>query len=46
MDKLWLVIPCYNEEQTVQNVIKAFKMVLPSAIIYVYDNIRFILNIR
>ena len=37
-ERIAVLIPCYNEEQTVQNVIKAFKMVLPSAIIYVYDN--------
>ena len=33
-----VLIPCYNEEQTVYEVVSAFKKVLPKAIIYVYDN--------
>lgn len=33
-----VLIPCYNEEQTIQQVICSFKKALPSAAIYVYDN--------
>ena len=33
-----VLIPCFNEESTVQAVISSFKKVLPSAVIYVYDN--------
>ncbi|WP_456273214.1 glycosyltransferase family 2 protein [Bacillus sp. AK031] len=33
-----VLIPCYNEEQTVGQVIRDFKKELPDATIYVYDN--------
>ena len=33
-----VLIPCYNEEQTVGKVIDDFKRELPDATIYVYDN--------
>ncbi len=33
-----VLIPCYNEEQTIEKVIKDFKKELPEAEIYVYDN--------
>lgn len=33
-----VLIPCYNEELTIQKVIKDFKRELPTAAIYVYDN--------
>lgn len=33
-----VLIPCYNEEETVYKVVSKLKKVLPSAIIYVYDN--------
>ena len=36
--KIAICIPCYNEEQTIQQVICSFKKVLPSAVIYVYNN--------
>ena len=36
--KLWIIIPCYNEELTIEKVIKDFKKELPEAEIYVYDN--------
>ncbi len=36
--RIAVLIPCYNEEQTVQEVVKSFKNVLPSSDIYVYDN--------
>lgn len=38
MDKIAVLIPCYNESQTIEKVVKDFKRVLPEAIIYVYDN--------
>ena len=38
MDKIAVLIPCYNESQTIEKVIKDFKEVLPEAVIYVYDN--------
>ena len=38
MDKIAVLIPCYNESRTIQKVIEDFKRVLPEAAIYVYDN--------
>ena len=38
MDKIAVLIPCYNEAQTVEKVINDFRAVLPEATIYVYDN--------
>ena len=38
MDKIAVLIPCYNEEKTVEKVVKDFKQSLPEAVIYVYDN--------
>lgn len=38
MDKIAVLIPCYNEGKTVEKVVTDFKNVLPEAIIYVYDN--------
>lgn len=38
MDKIAVLIPCYNEEKTVEKVVKDFKNRLPEATIYVYDN--------
>ena len=38
MDKIAVLIPCYNEAKTVEKVVKDFKEVLPEAAIYVYDN--------
>lgn len=38
MDKIAVLIPCYNEAKTVEKVIKDFKKALPEATIYVYDN--------
>jgi len=35
---LAILIPCYNEETGIANVVTAFKRVLPHAKIYVYDN--------
>ena len=38
MDKIAVLIPCYNEVQTIERVVRDFKRVLPEATIYVYDN--------
>lgn len=38
MDKIAILVPCYNESKTIGKVIKDFKDVLPEANIYVYDN--------
>ena len=38
MDKIAVLIPCYNEEATIEKVVKDFREVLPEAVIYVYDN--------
>ena len=35
MDKIAVLIPCYNEAKTIQKVIADYKMVLPEAKIYV-----------
>ena len=37
-EKIAVLIPCFNEETTVKDVIMEFKEVLPNAVIYVYDN--------
>ena len=36
--KIAVLIPCYNEEKTIGQVVHDFKEVLPEADIYVYDN--------
>lgn len=38
MKKIAVLIPCYNEELTIEKVVKDFKKELPNADIYVYDN--------
>lgn len=38
MDKIAVLIPCYNEEKTIAKVVKDAKEALPEAVIYVYDN--------
>ena len=38
MDRIAVLVPCYNEAQTVEKVIRDFQGVLPEAVIYVYDN--------
>ncbi|MBC2003855.1 glycosyltransferase [Listeria booriae] len=37
-EKVAVLLPCYNEEQTIGKVIDDFKRELPEATIYVYDN--------
>ena len=38
MDKIAVLIPCYNESKTIQKVVEDWKKELPEATIYVYDN--------
>ncbi|MBQ6840655.1 MAG: glycosyltransferase [Bacilli bacterium] len=38
MDKIAVLIPCYNEAKTIGKVVKDYKKALPEATIYVYDN--------
>ncbi|WP_026513691.1 glycosyltransferase family 2 protein [Butyrivibrio sp. LB2008] len=38
MDKIAVLIPCYNEEKTIAKVIRDAKAALPEAVIYVYNN--------
>lgn len=38
MDKIAVLIPCYNEEKTIKKVINDYQKALPEATIYVYDN--------
>lgn len=38
MDKIAILIPCYNESKTIGKVVTDFKTILPEAVIYVYDN--------
>ncbi len=38
MDKIAVLIPCYNEEKTITKVVADAKAALPEAVVYVYDN--------
>ena len=38
MDRIAVLIPCYNEEQTIEKVVRDARAALPEATIYVYDN--------
>lgn len=38
MDKIAVLIPCYNEEKTIGKVVADTKKALPEATVYVYDN--------
>lgn len=38
MDKIAVLIPCFNESQTIEKVVSDWKRELPEAVIYVYDN--------
>lgn len=38
MDKIAVLIPCYNEEKTIYKVVRDAKAALPEATVYVYDN--------
>lgn len=37
-DEIAVIIPCYNEAQTIGKVVDDFKRELPAAAVYVYDN--------
>ena len=36
MDKIAVLIPCYNESQTIAKVVTDWKTALPEAVVYVY----------
>lgn len=38
MDLIAVLIPCYNESQTIEKVVRDWRKQLPEATIYVYDN--------
>lgn len=38
MEKIAVLIPCYNEEKTIKKVVRDWKKKLPEATIYVYNN--------
>ena len=38
MDKIAILIPCYNEETTIYKVVSDARAALPEATVYVYDN--------
>lgn len=38
MDRIAVLVPCYNESGTIKKVVEDFKRVLPEAVIYIYDN--------
>lgn len=38
MDKIAVLIPCYNEEPTIAKVVRDVREALPESVIYVYDN--------
>lgn len=38
LDRIAVLIPCYNEAETIGKVVKDFRRELPEAVIYVYDN--------
>ena len=37
-DRIAVLIPCYNESRTVEQVVTDFRRAVPDAVIYVYDN--------
>lgn len=38
MDKIAILIPCYNEEKTIEKVVRDWKRSLPEAAIYIFYN--------
>lgn len=38
MDKIAVLIPCYNEAETIAKVVDDWKQALPEAVVYVYNN--------
>lgn len=37
-NRIAVLVPCFNEEKTVNEVVSSFKIALPNAVVYVYDN--------
>lgn len=37
-EKIAVLLPCFNEEKTIEKVVSSFREALPEAFIYVYDN--------
>ena len=38
MDRIAVLIPCFNEEKTIEKVVRDFRSQIPEAVIYVYNN--------
>jgi len=38
VDRIAVLVPCYNEAKTIEKVVRDFRKALPEAVIYVYDN--------
>lgn len=38
MDKIAVLVPCYNEAKTIEKVVSDAKRIFPEGVIYVYDN--------
>ena len=38
MDHVAVLIPCWNEEQTIGKVVSDWKRIMPDAVVYVYNN--------
>ena len=38
MDRIAVLVPCYNESATIAKVVQDYRRVLPEAVVYVYDN--------
>ena len=38
LNRIAVLIPCYNESRTIAKVVKDYKEALPEAVVYVYDN--------
>lgn len=38
MDKIAVLVPCFNESTTIEKVVRDWKIELPEATVYVYDN--------
>ena len=38
MDKIAVLVPCFNESATIEKVVKDWRRELPEAVVYVYDN--------
>lgn len=38
MDRIAVLIPCYNESKTIEKVVRDYRRAAPGAVVYVYDN--------